>query len=51
LTSRLAALPVADEQRGLAAVELEVPPIERAQFGATKASRDQGEQREPVALG
>jgi hypothetical protein len=51
LTSRLVALPVADEQRGLASVELEVPPLERAQLGATKAGRDEGEKREPVALG
>jgi hypothetical protein len=51
LTSRLAARPVADEQRGFASLELEVPPLERAQYGATKAGRDECEKGEPVALG
>jgi hypothetical protein len=51
LAPRLAALAAADEQRPLASVELEVAPLERAQLGATKAGRDEGEQREPVALG
>ncbi len=50
LTPGLAALPAADEQRLLASVELEVPPLERAQLGATKAGRDEGEERELVTL-
>ncbi len=32
LTSRLAALPVLDEQRALASVEVEIPPLERAEL-------------------
>ncbi len=32
LTSRLAALPVLDEQRPLASVEVEIPPLERAEL-------------------
>jgi len=50
LTSRLAALPVANEQRPLATVELEIPPLERAQLGATQPGRDEGKQREPIPL-
>lgn len=41
---------MADEQRPLASVELEVPPLERTQLGAPKAGRDEGEERELVTL-
>jgi hypothetical protein len=51
LASGLVALPVTDEQRPLAAVELEVAPLERAQLGTTKAGRHEREQDELIALG
>jgi len=51
LTSRLAALPVADKQRTPPSVELEVAPFERAELGAAESRRDEGEQCEAIALG
>jgi hypothetical protein len=51
LAPRFAALPATDEERALSPIELHVAPLERAELGAAQPGRDEGEQREPVALG
>jgi hypothetical protein len=51
LSTRLAALAAADEQRRTRPFELEVGPVERDQLRPPQTRLDEGEQDEPVPLG